>query len=97
LGGNHIVSRQRSPDPLQLELTHCLDLDGILDLRQHSRADEDLPRLRFIAQPRGNVGYRADGGIIEASLEADGAKRGEAVRDTDAKANVVPPPMPRLG
>ena len=27
---------------------------------------EDLPRLGLIAQPRGDVGHRADGGIVEA-------------------------------
>ena len=48
-GSNHIVRRQRPPDPLQLELTDWLDLHGVLDLRQHSRADEDLTRLGFIA------------------------------------------------
>ena len=47
--GDHIVRRQRPPDPLQLELAHWLDLHGILDLRQHSRADEYLPWLGFIA------------------------------------------------
>ena len=96
-GADHIVRRQRSPDPLQRELTHRLDLHGVLDLRQHSRADEDLPRLGFIAQPRGDIGYRPDGGIIEAPLEADGAERGKAVRYADAEANVVSPPTPRFG
>jgi hypothetical protein len=45
---NHIISRQRPPDPLQLELTNRLDLHGVLDLRQHSRADEYLPRLGLV-------------------------------------------------
>ena len=93
---DHIIRRQRPPDPLQLELTDRLDAHGVLDLHQHSRADEDLPRLGFIAQPRGDVGYRADSGIIEASLEADGAERGEAVRNADAEANLVAPATPRL-
>ena len=44
-GGNYIVSRQRPPDPLQHKLAHWLDLDGILDFRQYTRADEDLSRL----------------------------------------------------
>src|SRR5262249_15760124 len=61
---------------------------------QHSRADEDLTGLGFIAQPRGDVGYRADGGIVEASLEPDGAKRSEAVRNADAEANLVPEAAP---
>jgi hypothetical protein len=46
---NDVVRRQRPPDPLQLELTDRLDLHGILDLHQHSRADQDLPWLGFIA------------------------------------------------
>ena len=76
--GQHIVSCQRPPDPLQLELTHGLDLDRALDFHQHSRADEDLTRFCFIAQPRGDVGYGADGGIVEPALEADSSERGEA-------------------
>ena len=89
-GSNHIVRRQRPPDPLQLELAHRLDLHGVLDLRQHPRTDEDLSRLGFIAKARGDIGYRPDGGIVEAALEADGAERSEAVRNADAEANVVP-------
>src|SRR5262249_18607637 len=53
-------------------------------------------RLCFIAEPRRNIGYRADGGIIEASLETDGAERGKPVCNADAETNVVPPPMPSL-
>ena len=96
-GCKHIVSRQRSPDPLQLELTDGLDLHGILDLRQHPRTNQDLPWLRFIAEPRGNIGHRPDSGIVEAALEADGAKRSKAVRYADAEANVVPEPTPPIG
>ena len=55
-----------------------------------------MPWLGLIAKPRGNVGYRPDGGIVEAALEADGAKRGKPVRYADAEANVVPPPTPRF-
>jgi hypothetical protein len=90
--GNYVVRRQRPPNPLQLELTDWLDLHGVLDLRQHSRADEDLTRLGFIAQPRGDVGYRADSGVVEPTLV-----RGEAMRNTDAEANVVPEPTPPIG
>jgi hypothetical protein len=85
----HIIRRQRPPDPLQLELADWLDLDGVLDLRQHTRTNQDLSRLGFIAKPRGNIGHRPDGRVIEAPLEADGAERSEAVRDADAKANVM--------
>src|SRR6476659_278162 len=71
-GSYHVVRRQGPPDPLQLELTHWLDL------HQHSRTDEDLSGLRLITQPRGDVGHSADSGVIETPLEADCAERGKA-------------------
>jgi hypothetical protein len=40
-----------SPDPLQLELTDGLDLNGILDRDQHTRASQDLSRLGLVAEP----------------------------------------------
>jgi hypothetical protein len=51
----HIVRRQRSPDALQLEFADRLNRNGVLDLHQHPSADEDLTRLGFIAEPRGDV------------------------------------------
>ena len=82
---NHIVRRQRPPNSLQHKLTYRLDLHDILDLHQHSRANEDLPRLGLIAKTRGNIRYGPDGGVIEPPLEPNGAKRSEAVRNADAK------------
>src|SRR5580693_5233601 len=96
-GADHIVSRQGPPDALQLELAYGLDLHGILDLRQHSRANEDLPRLGLVAEARGHVRYRPDGCIVEAPLITNRAERGKAVRYADAETNVVPPPTPRFG
>ena len=95
LGADHIVSRQGPPDPLQLELTHWLDLHGVLDFRQHARTDEDLSWPRLITEARGDVGDGANGGVVEPSLEADGAERRKSVRDADTEA-VVPPATPRL-
>jgi hypothetical protein len=37
--------------PFQLELADRLDLDGILHGHPHTRADENLSRLGFIAKP----------------------------------------------
>ena len=94
--GDHIVRRQRPPDPLQLELAHWLDLHRILDLRQHARTDEDLPWLGLIAKARGDIRNGPDSGIVESALEADGAERSKAMRNADAEANVMPPPTPRF-
>jgi hypothetical protein len=93
----HIVRRQRASNALERELAHRLDLHGALDLHQHSRADQDLSWLGLIAKTGGDVGHCADGGIIEASLKADGPERGKSVRNPDAEANVVPQATPRFG
>jgi hypothetical protein len=69
----------------------------VLDLHQHSRADEDLTRLGLIVQPRGDVGYRADSGVVEPTLEADGAERGKVMRNANAETNLVPEPTPPIG
>jgi hypothetical protein len=93
LGSNHIVRRQRPPDPLQLELTDWLDLHGVLDLHQHARTDQDLTRLGFVAsreatldtfRPGSNLYYGTDRQsspkrpISARSLEASGHRAVEA-------------------
>jgi hypothetical protein len=85
-----VVSRQRSPNPLEFKLSHCLDRHGVLDLRQHPRADEDLTGFGLIAKAGGDIGNGADSGIVEAALKADSAKRGKAMGDADAEADLVP-------
>jgi len=45
--------------------------------------------LGFVAQPGRHVGHRPNGGVIEASFKADGAKRGISVRYANTKANFV--------
>ena len=62
---DHVIRRRRPPDPLQLELADWLDLYGVLNLHQYSRADEDLSGVGLVAQPRSDVGYRANGGVVE--------------------------------
>ena len=37
---------------------------------------------------------RSDSGIVKTAPEADGAERGKAMRNPNAKANVVPQPTP---
>ena len=94
-GSDYIVCRQGPPDPLQLELAHGFDLHGVLDFHQHSRADEDLTWLGFVAEPGGYIGHRPDSGVVEPALEANGAERGKAV--CNAEANLVPEPTPPIG
>ena len=91
------MSRQRPPDTLERELPNRLDCHGILNSHQHAGTNEDLPWFGFIAKPRGDIGDRADRGIVEASLKADGAERGKSVGDADAEANLVSQPTPLLG
>jgi hypothetical protein len=93
-GSNHIVRRQRPPNPLQLELADWLDLHGVLDLHQHARTDEDLTRLGFVAKARSDVGNGADGGVVEPAFKPDSAQRCEAVRNADAETNLVPKAAP---
>ena len=96
-GADHIVRRQRPPDPLQLELANWLDLDAVLNLRQHTRTDEDLSWLGLVAKARGYIGHCADSSVVKSALEADGPERSEAVRNPDAEANLVPEPTPPIG
>ena len=63
----------------------------------HPLGDQDLPRRGLRAQPGGQVGDGADGGVVEPALEADPAERGVALRDADAEAEVVAPPCPPVG
>jgi hypothetical protein len=74
-GAEHIVRRQRSPDTLQRKLTNRLNFHGILNSHQHTGTDQDLPRLGFVAERRGNIGRRPDCGIVEATLKTDGARK----------------------
>ena len=49
------------------------------------------------AEPAGEVRDGADGGVVEAPLEADRAERGVALRDPDAEVELVALPAPALG
>jgi hypothetical protein len=40
--GNNIVSRQRTPDTLERKLSNRLDCDGVFDLRQHTRTNQEI-------------------------------------------------------
>ena len=70
------------PAPSQL----IQDLDVIANLRFDSTTS-----ISRTACGVATSASRPIGGVVEASLEADGAERGKTVRYADAEANVVPP------
>ena len=76
--------RHRAVEALERQLADVLDLDVALELRDHPARDQDLAGLGLAAEPRGEVGDRADGAVVEPSLEADGADGGIALGDADA-------------
>src|SRR6267378_512790 len=67
------ASRHRAMKALQLELADRLDLRKLARRRVYPLADQDLAARRLAAEPRGEVGHRADGAVVEAPLEADRA------------------------
>ena len=92
--GEDIVGRYGSANALEFKLADGLDVHGILDSHQHTRANQNLTGLGFITEPGCDVGHRPYSGIVEASLKTDGAECSKSVRYADAKANVVPKPTP---
>jgi hypothetical protein len=77
------IVRVRSGDDRRIHRqgTGC---NCILTSHQHAGTKRDLRRLGFVAEPRSHIRYRSNVGVIEASLEADGAERGKSVRDAEA-------------
>src|SRR5262249_38776536 len=91
-----VVSRQRAANALKCKIADRFNRYVLLYGHQHAGANQDLSGLGFVAQPRRNIGYRSDGGIIEAPLKADSAERRKSMRDPNAEANVVPKLTPLL-
>ena len=88
-GCNDIVRGYGLPNTLERKLPDLFSDDSFFDCREDTRANENLARLSFIAKTRGDVGDRANCGVIEAPLKADSAERSISVRYTDAKADIV--------
>ena len=88
--GEDIVGRYGSANALEFKLANWLDGDGVFDRHQDTRANQNLTRLGFVAQPGCDIGHRPDGGVVEPSFETNGAQRRVSVRNADAKADIVP-------
>src|SRR5215475_11775827 len=61
----------------------------VLHGARHALGEEDLGVARLPAEPRGEIGHRADGSVVPAPLEADGADGRIALRDADAHAEII--------
>jgi len=84
-------------EALQVQIIDRPRLDEIFHHAIDPPCDHDLAGLGFIAQPRGEVGDRADRGVFEPLLETDLAERRIAERDADAKSQAMPAVAPALG
>src|SRR5260370_42247185 len=75
---------------LQVQIIDRPRFDEIFHHAVDAPRDHDLAGFRLVAQPRGEVGDRADRGIFEPLLEADLPQRRIAERDADAEAQTMP-------
>src|SRR2546422_1289008 len=89
LQAEHVESRHRFEESLQVELPDGFDLDQILGRREQPLRDQDLTGPGLTAEARGEIRYGADGSVVQASFEADGADRRVALRDPDAEVEIV--------
>src|SRR5262245_46203119 len=67
-----------SQEPLEREPPHLLQCDQLLDGARHAGGHEDLSPFGLPAEPRRQIRHGANGAIVPASLEADGADGGVA-------------------
>src|SRR5262249_58623332 len=81
--------RQGPWEALEGERPQRFQGQEICDGARHTLGEEDLRVARLPAEPRGEVGHGADGAVVPAPLEADGADGGVALRDPDAHAEIV--------
>ena len=72
----------------------------MLDGRKHAVGHQYLPGPGIRAQAGSEIRHAADGGVVEAALEADPAESRKALGDTDSDREVVSlttPPLRELG
>src|SRR5713226_1823633 len=88
LRADDVISLHRTLESLEGKLADGFDLGNLLGRPEHPLGDEDLAGLGLAAEPRGEIGDRADGAVIPPSFEADGADGGVALGDPDAEIQV---------
>src|SRR5215216_3833542 len=79
------IGRHRPVKALQGEIADVICLDPRFEQSENALADQDLARLRLVAQPRREVGDATDGGIVEAPVETDLSQRRVTECNADAK------------
>src|SRR5215472_7710835 len=98
--GHHPEHAERGHGPREApegECAHLFGLDQALHGRGHPGRNQHLAPLGFTAQSRGQVGDGADGTVVPAPLETDGADGRVSLSDADAKREVPAAPAPAGG
>src|SRR5882672_11885105 len=75
----------RIRETFQRQFAYGLGFDHVLDPGQRPLIGEDLPAFCLGAQPRREIGHRADRGVLPSPLEADRTERGKSLCDADAE------------
>src|SRR5262249_3113790 len=83
------VRFDRTAEALEPHLADRLGLHRVLGRRERPPGDQDLSRLRFARQARGEDDRIADRAVVITPLEADPAQRRIAGRDPDADLELV--------
>src|SRR5262245_58212090 len=95
LQAGEVEGRYRLEETLELQLADGFGDDQVLDRSQDPLRYQDLPGTGLAAQPRREVGHRADRPIVPAPLEADGADGRVTLRDPGPEREIEPvlPPL----
>src|SRR5690349_1657542 len=67
----YIINGDSLAEPRQRHLADLLQLRVLFDRDRDTTADQYLPVLRLIAEPRGKITDRADGGVVHPFGKAD--------------------------
>src|SRR5438094_8816244 len=94
LQSQRVEGWDRLEEALQRQLPHLLQVDQSLDRARHTGSDEDLVALGLAAEAGRKVGDGADGAVVPASLEADGADGGVALGDSHTQGEIVAALLP---
>ena len=84
-------------ESLGLHVADHLRYGHVLGGCEHAVGDQNLPGSGIGTQPGGEIGDTADGGVVEAALEADPAEGREALGNPDSDREVMTVPAPARG